>query len=299
MATKRDFYEVLGVSKSASPEELKRAYRKLALEWHPDRNKTEGASEKFKEINEAYSVLSDPQKKQTYDQFGHSAFSPGAGAGAGAGGPFGGAYGSGPFSYTYSSNGYGSPFGDGGFDPFDIFEQFFGGGVGFGGNSGRVRREVYELTIEFTDAVHGAQREIHVPRGKAGEGSVKKTIKIPAGVDTGSRIRFDDFDVVLRVKEDKQYQREGDDLVVQFDVTYAQAALGAVVEVPTIDGPLKLRVQPGTQPGTMIRLKEKGVPHVRGGGRGDAYVKIMIKVPTRLTREQKTLLEQLEKTFEE
>jgi molecular chaperone DnaJ len=123
---------------------------------------------------------------------------------------------------------------------------------------------------------------------------VKKTIKIPAGVNTGSQIRFDDFDIMIEVRPDKHYKREGDDLVIEQDITYIQAALGAVVEVPTVDGPLKIRIQPGTQPGTLVRLRGKGVPHVRGGGRGDAYVKINLHVPTHLSKKQKELLQELD-----
>ncbi len=293
MATKRDYYEILGVSKSASTEEFKRAYRKLALEWHPDRNKTAGANEKFKEINEAYAVLSDPKKKETYDQFGHAAFQPGMGGGQQSGGPFGGGR-QGPFSYTWSSaGGGGSPFGDGDFiDPFEIFEQFFGGGFSSRRSSGQ-RREVYQITIDFMDAVKGVTKEVHLPRGRAGDGSVKKTVKIPAGVDTGSRIRFDDFDILVEVKPDAKYRREQDDVYVDYEIPFAQAALGTVADVPTIDGSVKLRIQPGTQPGTLIRLHGQGVPRVRGNGRGDQYVRIQIKVPTHLSRRQKELLEEL------
>jgi DnaJ-class molecular chaperone len=296
MAAKRDFYEVLGVSKTSTPEEMKKAYRKLALEWHPDRNKSPEAHEKFKEINEAYEVLSNEKKRATYDQFGHSAFQPGMGGGAAGQDPFGGGgFRQGPFSYTYSTGGQGNPFDGFDFsDPFDIFEQFFGGGFGRGG--GRAQREVYQITIDFMDAVKGASREIHLPRGNAGEGSTKKTIKIPAGVDTGSRIRFDEFDILLEVRPDKKFRREGDDLVIDEEVTFSQAALGTVLEVKTIDDPVKIRVQPGTQPNTLIRLRGKGVPHVRGGGRGDQYVRIQLKVPTHLSKKQKELLEELERS---
>lgn len=296
MATKRDYYEVLGVSKGASSEELKKAYRKLALEWHPDRNKSSNAHDKFKEINEAYEVLSDPKKRETYDQFGHAA--------AGQG-PFGGSggYRQGPFTYYYSTGGggqQGNPFEGFDFsDPFDIFEQFFGGGFGggFGRSAGSRRsREAYQITIDFMDAARGASREIHLPRGQAGEGSVRRTIKIPAGVDTGSRIRFDDFDIVVEVRPDKKFRREGNDIIVDQEISYVQAALGAVVEVPTIDEPVKIRVQPGTQPGTLIRLRGKGVPHVRGSGRGDQYVRIQLNVPTHLSRREKELLEELERS---
>lgn len=297
MATKRDYYEILGLSKSASTAEIKAAYRKLALQWHPDRNKAPNANEKFKEINEAYAVLSDSKKRETYDQFGHAAFQPGMGGGQPGQGPFGGGFRQGPFQYYYSTGGNqgGMPFGEDFFDPFEIFEQFFGGGFSpRGGRSHRVH-PAYELSIDFMDAVKGATREIHVPRGEAGDGSVKKTIKIPAGVDTGSRIRFDDFDIVLEVKPSREYKREGNDLIIEHEITFSQAALGAVVDVPTIDGPLKIRIQPGIQPGTLIRLHGKGVPHVRGSGRGDEYVRIQLHVPTRLTRRQKELLEELER----
>lgn len=300
MAAKRDYYDILGVSKSASAEELKRAYRKLALEWHPDRNKSPQAHDKFKEINEAYAVLSDPQKKAQYDQFGHSAFQPGSGGGspwgqsAQGGSGFGG---QGPFSYYYSSSGgQGNPFGSDFIDPFEIFEQFFGGGFGSASRGrGRAQREVYQITIDFLDAVHGVTREIHLPKGAAGEGSVKKTIKIPAGVDTGARVRFDDFDILVEVRPSHEYARQGDDLVVEREISYPQAVLGATIDVPTIDGEVKIRVQPGTQPGTLIRLRGKGVPHVRGSGRGDQYVKIQIRVPEHPGRREKELLEELVK----
>lgn len=284
MATKRDYYEVLGVAKSATADEIKRAYRKLALEWHPDRNKSEGANDKFKEINEAYEVLSDAKKKQSYDQFGH----------AGPTNPFGGGgnYRQGPFSYSYSTTG-GNPFEGADFsDPFDIFEQFFGGG--FRQQNARARRDVYQITIEFMDAVNGVTKEIHIPKGNAGQGSAVKTIKIPPGVDTGSRIRFDDFDIVIEVKPHDTFQREEDNIIVEHEISFPQAVIGGVIEVETVDGPIKIRVQPGTQPGTLVRLKGKGIPHVRGSGRGDQYVKMVIKVPEKITRKQKEYLEKFE-----
>ena len=180
MPSKRDYYEILGLGKSASAAEIKAAYRKLALEWHPDRNKAANANDRFKEINEAYAVLSDSKKKETYDQFGHAAFQPGMGGGQQAGNPFGGGR-QGPFSYYYSSGGQpgNNPFGGEDFiDPFEIFEQFFGGG--FSRSQARPRRNAYEISIDFLEAVHGVTKEVHVPRGGAGEGSVRKTIKIPA-----------------------------------------------------------------------------------------------------------------------
>ncbi len=298
MAAKKDFYDVLGVSKSASAEELKKAYRKLALEWHPDRNKAANANEKFKEINEAYSVLSDKQKRATYDQFGHDAFTPGSGMGGGAGrDPFAGFRQQGPFQYSYSSSGE-NPFGADGFDPFDIFEQFFGGGFGGGGRGGgRQRRNAYEISIDFMEAVRGVTKEVMVPKGAAGEGSEKKTIKIPAGVDNGSRIRFDDFDIVISVRPSREFTREGDDVVVTHEISFTKAALGGIEEVKTIEKPVKIRIPAGTQPGTLIRLRGQGVPHVRGGGRGDEYVKIQLNMPSHLTHRQKELLEELDETL--
>jgi len=299
MPTKRDFYEVLGVSKTASEEELKKAYRKLALEWHPDRNKAANANEKFKEINEAYAVLSNKEKRATYDQFGHSAFAPGSGGGAGQG-PFGGGYRQqGPFSYSYSSGG--NPFGGGEdfIDPFDIFEQFFGGGFGGGGRRARQQRNVYEIAITFMEAIKGVTKEVHLPKGEAGGGSQKKTIKIPAGVDSGSRIRFDDFDIMIAVKPDTLFKREGNDIIVSHTISYTKAVLGGVVEVKTVDEPVKIRIQPGTESGTLIRLRGKGVPHVHGNGRGDEYVQIQIAIPKEIHKKEKELLFELERLTEE
>ncbi|MBI4100593.1 DnaJ domain-containing protein [Candidatus Microgenomates bacterium] len=287
---KRDYYQILGVNKNASPEELKRAYRKMALEYHPDHNKASDAHEKFKEINEAYEILSNPEKKAAYDQFGHTAFTQG-GAG-GAGGPFGGfdqgrTYRQGPFSYTYYTSGGEGGQGDfdfGGFsDPFEIFEQFFGGSP-FGR---RQRKPAYSLTLDFIEAVKGAEKEVEV----AGK---RKRIKIPAGVLDGSRIRFEEFDLVLDVRPDKVFHRQGDDLVIEFPISFVQAVLGAVVSIPTIDGPLKLNIKAGTQPGSLVRLRGKGVPHLRSSGRGDQYVRILVEVPQKISREQKELLKEFE-----
>jgi DnaJ-class molecular chaperone len=272
---------------------LKRAYRKLALEWHPDRNKKPEANTKFKEINEAYSVLSDSKKKQQYDQFGHDAFAPGSRSGAGGGNPYAGWGGqAGPFSYSYSSGGA-SPFGEGDFvDPFEIFEQFFGGGFS-GGRSARKRRETYRISISFMDSVSGVTKEVHLPRGEAGGGSVRKTIKIPAGVDSGSRIRFDEFDILVEVESDKRFKREGSDVISDYEISYPDAVLGAIIEVPGLHGSTKLRIQPGTQPGTLIRLRGKGIPHLQGSGSGDQYVRIQMKVPSHISRKQKEIIEAL------
>ncbi|MBM3283622.1 hypothetical protein FJY90_05265 [Candidatus Gottesmanbacteria bacterium] len=284
----KDFYEVLGVSKSASPDEIKKAYRRLALQWHPDRNKDPQANDKFKEINKAYEVLADPKKKEVYDQYGEAAFKPGAGFGAE--GPFGtqtGRYG--PFTYSYTTYGGGSPFEGvdfGGFsDPFEIFEQFFGGVSPFGRRS--VRRNIYRLSLGFMEAVKGVEKTVEI------EGKRQK-IKIPAGVDSGSRIRFGNFDIVVEVKPDPHFRRDEYDLISDIEISFSQAILGDVVSVPTIDGALNLKIQPGTQPGTLIRLRGKGVPYVHHGSRGDQYIRVKIIVPTKLTSRQKELLKEFE-----
>lgn len=285
MAAKNDYYELLGVSKSASAEEIKKAYRKAALEWHPDRHQgadKESAEKKFKEINEAYQVLSDPQKKSAYDQYGSAAFSPGGGGNpfAGGGNPFGGAGGQwGPFTYTYRSNGD-NPAGDFG-DPFDIFEQFFGGAFR------QQQKPRYGIAIDFMEAVKGIEKEVSMD-GK------KRKVKIPAGVDDGSRIRFNDFDLIINVKPHKIFERDGYDIFVNVAIPFSLAALGGEIEVPTVDGDVNLKVRAGTQPGTMVRLRERGIPKLNSRGKGDEYVRLMVSVPEKLTSAQKKLIEKLQ-----
>ncbi len=292
MAGKTDYYTLLGVTKNASPDELKRAYRKQALQYHPDKNKSKEAEEKFKEINQAYEVLSDPQKKTVYDQVGREGFerggTAGGGAGAGAGGPFGGfggPQGGGPFTYTYSNGGDGAGFDFGGYsDPFEIFEQFFGGNASpFGGR----RKQTYSLTIEFMEAVKGVTKKVSID-GKT------RDIKIPAGVDDGSRIRFDNFDVVINVRRSPKFFREGPNIVTEQDLDAVAAIIGTVVDVETIDGVVKLKVPAGTQPNTLIRIKGKGVTRLNNGGRGDHFVKVKITVPNKLNSRQKELLQEFE-----
>lgn len=292
MVNKRDYYDVLGISKQASNEDIKRAYRKLALEWHPDRNKSPEAESRFKEINEAYAVLSDTQKRQTYDQFGHSAFQPGQPSGSGS--PFGEGFRQGPFSYYYSTgDSSGNPFSGTDFiDPFEIFEQFFGGGFT---NRSRHQRNVYKISIEFADAMHGSTKDISIPRGQAGEGSQKVSIKIPPGVDTGSRIRFDDFDILIEVKPDNKFKREGNDLIIDQEISIPTAVLGGVVEVPTIDEPIKIKIMPGTQPDTIIRLRGKGAPYIKSRNRGDQYVRLKVVIPKHPSKETKKHYEELSK----
>jgi len=284
MADNKDYYQILGVAKSASADEIKKAYRKLALQFHPDKNKTKEADAKFKEVTKAYEVLSDAQKKQTYDQFGAAAFEQGS---PGPGGPFGGGFGQGgqygPFTYSYSSNGGNADFG--GFsDPFDIFEQFFGGASPFGR---RQQREVYSLKIDFMEAVKGTQKKVDL-------GGKIQTIKIPAGVDDGSRVRFGDADVIINVVADKRFKREGYDVISEQGLSFAQAALGAETNIETVEGKVKLKIPQGTQPETVIRLRGKGITHVRGSGKGDHYVRIKIVIPKNLSGKQKAILEEFE-----
>lgn len=290
---KRDFYEILGVKKGASKDEIKSAYRKMALLNHPDRNKETGAEEKFKEINEAYEVLSNDQKKSAYDQFGHAAFDPSSGAGAG-----GHTYTnqSGPFTYTWSSGGQQqNPFGGennfdfGGFsNPFDIFEQFFGGGFGTQ-NSGRrqARLATYKIQLTFLEAANGVEKEVDL-------NGQRKKIKIPAGVDDGQQIRFSDFILYVDVLPDKIFKRDGYDAYVTVNLSLKQAILGDDIDVPTLDREsLRVKVKPGTQPNTLVRLRGKGIPDVNNNRyRGDLYIRLMVEIPSHLNFRQKEIIKE-------
>ncbi len=351
--TKRDYYEVLGVERDANAEEIKKAYRKLAIKFHPDKNPGDKtAEEKFKEIGEAYEALSDPQKRAAYDQYGHAAFDPRL-RGGGRGGGF--------------------------HDPFDLFREVFGGGGGsifedlFGsGNrdsSGPQRGSDlrYDLEISFEEAVLGCEKEITVTkldpcdvcRGSGAEtGSSSKVcstcggrgqvimsrgifsiaqtcsrcegagrviekpcptcrgagrrertskikIKIPAGVDTGARLRSSgngeagvrgghqgDLYIVLHVRAHEIFRREGDDLVCEVPISFVDAALSADLEVPTLTGKALIKIPAGTQNGTVFRLKGKGVRNVQGYGHGDLHVRVAVEVPTRLNPAQKAKLQE-------
>lgn len=289
MATKRDYYEVLGVTKSATDSEIKSAYRKMALKWHPDKNQNnkEEAETKFKEINEAYQILSDKQKRQNYDQFGHAAFDPASGMG---GNPFSGGFRQGgPFTYTYSTGGA-NPNMDFDFgDPFEIFEQFFGGGFNNGGFGSAARRPRYSLPIDFMEAVKGTTKEVTI-EGK------KKTIRVPAGANDGTRIRFDDFDITINVRPDERYKRDGYDLFVDHKIPFSVAALGGTTQVDTIENKLKLKVRPGTASHTLVRLRGEGVQHLQSAGKGDLYVRLIVEIPEKVTKEQKKYIQELAKT---
>ncbi len=350
--SKRDYYEVLGVSKDSSPEEIKKAYRKLARKYHPDVNPGDSsAEEKFKEVQEAYDALSDSEKRKKYDTFGHAGVD---GTGFDPGG-FGG-------------------FGDfgGGFD--DIFNMFFGGRSTarqerYGPRKGADLRYDIEITLE--EAAFGLETDISVPRNETcdvcggnrakpgtsritcskcggtgqvefvqstpfgrfataricdrcrGEGSIIETpcdncngrgtiyrtrkidIKIPPGVDTGSQIRFreegeagerggppGDLYVYIYVKPHEIFQRHGNDLICEVPISFVQATLGDEIDIPIIDGEVTLKVPEGTQTGTIFRVRGKGMPYLRGRGRGDLHVKVKVVTPTKLTQKQRELLQE-------
>lgn len=273
MTTKRDYYDILGVTKSASAAEIKKAYRQKALEFHPDRNKSADAEAKFKEVNEAYEILSNDQKKAAYDRFGHSVPNtghPGA-------------------NYSYYSSGSPGDFADafGGFsDPFDIFESIFGGASPF---SNRPQKPHYSLRISFEDAAKGVTKTI-VHQGK------QHTINIPAGADDGTRIRFAEFDISINVAPHKTFKRDGYDLYIDQNIPFTLAALGGSISVPTLDKAITIKIRPGTQPNTLLRLSAMGIQRLQSRGKGDLYIRLIVKIPEKLTREQKKLLQQLAET---
>lgn len=297
---KRDFYEILGVTKQASETEIKSAYRKLARKHHPDVDKTAGAADKFKELSEAYQVLSDPKKKQSYDQFGHAAFDRNAGGMGGnpfaGGNPFGGGQGNpfGGFSYSWSTSG--SPGGaEYDFeDPFDLFNQIFGmsGGSPFG--AGMRRRPAYSLALTFDESIKGVEKEIEIEirDGKGKTERKRMRIKVPSGVDDGTRMRFNDIDIIFRVSKSDKFLREGPDIFTDANLTIPQLVLGDTIEVETVTGSVKVKVPASTQPGSLIRIKGKGIANLRGGF-GDHFIRVRLDLPKTLTNEEKKLYEQL------
>jgi molecular chaperone DnaJ len=356
MATKRDYYEVLGISRDASEEDIKKAFRKLAFQYHPDHNSGDGASDKFKELNEAYQVLCDPDKRRTYDRFGHAGMSDN---------PFAG--GAGNFD----------GFGFGGFG--EIFETFFGG-ANTQAQRGPIRGGDlhYELKLTFIEASLGCEKEVSISRSEycsvcqgsgakpgtqpqscpdcngsgqirrvqqslfgrftnvvacprcRGEGKIVNdhcshcrgsgretferqiSVAIPPGVDDGTRIQLSgqgdagdrggiagNVIVSLRVQSHELFQRNGSDIIFDLDINFAQAALGAEVNVPTLYGDALFKIPPASQTGSVFTLKGKGVPHFRRSGKGDQLVRLNVVTPEKLTKEQKHLFEQLAHSFED
>lgn len=279
----KDYYQILGVPRTATDEEIKKAYRNLARKHHPDVDKSADSETRFKEINQAYQVLSNLEKRTAYDRFGDAAFQGGAtGFGNWQTGPGGFDF----RTWRTGASDFSFDFGFGGFaDPFDIFEIFFGGKSPFG-REARLPR--YILPLTFEEAVRGSQKEIDV----AGQ---KYKVRIPAGVDDGSEIKFTNFYLVCQVKPHPKFRRSGYDIFTDCEISFAQAALGDVAEVETVDGPVKVKIPAGTQPASQIRLKGKGVPRIDSNFRGDEYVTVKVKVPTKLSREEKEALERLKK----
>ena len=288
----KDYYEVLGINKASSAAEIKKAYKQLAKKHHPDVDKSAGANEKFKEINEAYQVLSDSQKKATYDQVGHAG-RPSAGAGQTGQGGWG------PFTYTYTATGgpSASDFGDFS-DPFSIFEQVFGS-RGFGRQPRKGRNLRYSIIIDFMDAVRGLTQEVSL-NGK------NLKVKVPSGIRDGAEIKFrgegeegprglppGDLYLTIRIRPHPTFTRIGDDIYILKEISFVQAALGDTIEVETVGGKVKLKIPAGTQSGTQFRLRGKGVLPLRGRGKGDQYVRVQVKIPKKLSRAQKKLLQEL------
>lgn len=283
--SKRDYYEVLGVKKDASADEIKKAFRRKAIEFHPD--KQGGDEAKFKEVNEAYEVLKDQQKRQRYDQFGHA----GVGGGAGAGGN--------PFEGFSGFGGQNMNFDFGNFDLNDLFGNIFGGGYNRGPRRGRDVQVV--MTLDFEQAVFGTEQDIEVDISGKRE---KIKLKIPAGIDDGASIRLGgrgekmpdgidgDLYVHMQVRPHKRFTREGDLILSEERISMVDAALGTEIDVATVDGVIRVKVPAGTQSGTDLKLSGHGVPHVRGNGRGPHIVTIVVETPTKLSKKQKELLEE-------
>ena len=296
MSSKRDYYEVLGVGKSASDDEIKKSYRKLAMKYHPDRNPGDkAAEEKFKEVNEAYEVLSDKQKRARYDQFGHAGVGNDAGNPFASGNPFGSSG-----SYSFNGQSFNFDFGAGG-----GLDDILGNLFGFGGGA-RSRRPArgadYEtqVILEFKESIFGTTREVTSPISDH-----KFKVKIPAGIDDGMAIRLagkggeapkggtpGDLYVRVRVKPDKVLTREGNIILSEIKIPMADAALGCAVDVETIDGVVTMKVPAGTQSGTPFRLSGHGVPMRADGDRGPHIVTVIVETPKTLTRRQNELLEE-------
>jgi curved DNA-binding protein len=300
MASK-DYYEMLGVSKNASDEEIKRAYRKLAMKYHPDRNPNKKeAEERFKELNEAYAVLSDKEKRKQYDTFGkegfHQRFTQED--------IFKGFEFEDIFSNLFGGRGRreSRSGGRGGFDFGDIFSRTYQGG----GRAPQKGEDVlYELPITLEEAAFGGEKRISIPKN----GKVEEiNVRIPAGIPSGKKLRVGgkgmegksggpsgDMYLQVSIKTHPIFDREGDDITVEKEIDFSEAVLGTHIEVPTLEGTKKVRVPPGTQSHTKMRLRGLGIPHFQGTGKGDEYVKVIVKIPKRVTDKTRKLIEELSK----
>ena len=300
MSSKRDYYEVLGVSKNASDDEIKKAYRKLAIKYHPDKNPGDKEAEaKFKEINEAHDVLSDKQKRARYDQFGHA----GVGGAGASGNPFAGGN---PFgqggTFNYGGQTFSFDFGGAG---GSVFDDILGSMFGFGGARRPRRGPDYQtsVTLTFEEAIFGTTEKVNV------EGKDLK-VKIPAGIDDGMSIRLKgkggpapesgaepgDLYVRVRVKPHKHLTREGAIILSEEHISMVDAALGCEIEVETVDGTVTMKVPAGTQSGTPFKLSGHGVPFRADGDRGPHIVTVIVETPKNLSRKQKELLEEFKKS---
>ena len=301
MASKRDYYEVLGVSKNASDDEIKKAYRKLAVKYHPDKNPGDKEAEaKFKEINEAHDVLSDKQKRARYDQFGHAGVGGAGYGGAGAGGFSGNPFAGGAFNYNGQT--FNFDFGGGG-----AFDDILGSLFGFGAAGSRRARRGADcqtaVTLTFEEAIFGTNKTVNV------NGSDLK-VKIPAGIDDGMSIRLrgkggpapeggtepGDLYVRVKVKPHKHLTREGAIILSEERIEMVDAALGCEIDVETVDGVVTMKVPAGTQSGTPFKLSGHGVPFRADGDRGPHIVTVIVETPKNLSRKQKELLEEFKKS---
>lgn len=319
---KRDYYEVLGVPRSASADEIKKAFRKLAMKYHPDKNPGDKAAEdKFKEVNEAYEVLSDQQKKQNYDQFGHF-----GAQGQGAGGFGGFRPGANPFEgFGQGGGGFGGFSGQqGGPENFqdifgDIFSDFFSGRArpggagprGTGGGRARGADLRYTLNISFEEAATGTEKMISFIRQRSGkEETARLSITVPAGVKSGQRLKLrgegdaspsggaiGDLYVIVNIQEHPLFKRVENDIHLDLPLSFTDAVIGTTAEIPTLTGKASLKIPPGTPSGQVFRLKGKGFSSVgNGGGSGDMLVRVIIDVPRELTDEQRDLLKKFAST---
>ncbi len=302
--SKKDFYSVLGVSRAANSDEIKKAYRKLAMQFHPDKNPgNKKAEERFKEISEAYDTLGDDKKRETYDQFGHAGSQAGFG---GAGGPFGA---NGPFGGFRTGGSAGGGDQDQFQDVFgDVFSEIFG--AGRGPRQRRTQKGAdlrYTLTINFEEAALGSEKTIHFIRQRAGkEESAKLSVTVPAGVKDNQKLKLTgegdtlspggiagDLYVIVNVQEHSLFKRDENDVTMDLPISYIHALLGTEVEIPTLTGKAMIRVPAGTHSGQTFRLKGKGFPKIGGFGSGDMLVKIQVDIPAQISKEQKDLIEKL------